>query len=408
VGAPLDGVRVVEMTSWMAAPSAGAMLADLGADVIKVEPLKGDVVRGLSRQPKAPAGSPEIDYSFTADNRGKRSIAVAVDQPEGAGLVRRLVADADVFLCNLLPHRQERYGLDPDTLLDLNPRLVHATLTGYGTSGPDALRPGYDVTAFFGRGAITDTGIEPGGEAPQPRAAQGDHTTGIAMVTGILAALRLAEREGVGQVVDASLMGTAAWTMMTDLSASLVDGRQGSKRDRRHLISALGNRFRCADDRWIILNMPEAHWWPRFCTTMGRPEWIDDPRFVTVKLRFDHMPEIIDLIDEVFATKTLGEWGEIFDRDGLIWGPASTLVELAQDPQAAAVGLFPEIEVSGYRFRTVGIPFRLQDGDVGPRGPAPHVGEHSAEILVGAGFTDDEVEALVAAGVIGIGTASPG
>jgi crotonobetainyl-CoA:carnitine CoA-transferase CaiB-like acyl-CoA transferase len=406
VGAPLDGVRVVEMTSWMAAPSAGAMLADLGADVIKVEPLKGDVVRGLSRQPKPPEGSPEIDYSFTADNRGKRSIAIAVDQPEGAGIVRRLVADADIFLCNLLPHRQERYGLDPDTLLGLNPRLVHATLTGYGTNGPDALRPGYDVTAFFGRGAITDTGIEPGGEAPQPRAAQGDHTTGIAMVTGILAALRLAEREGVGQVVDASLMGTAAWTMATDLSASLVDGRQGSKRDRRHLISALGNRFRCGDDRWIILNMPEAHWWPRFCTTMGRPEWIDDARFATVKLRFDHMPEIIDLIDEVFATKTLAEWGDIFDRDGLIWGPASTLVELAQDPQAEAVGMFPEIEVSGYRFRTVGIPFRLRDSGVGPQGPAPHVGEHTLEILTGAGLTQDEVEALAAAGVIGVGTAA--
>jgi crotonobetainyl-CoA:carnitine CoA-transferase CaiB-like acyl-CoA transferase len=406
VGAPLDGVRVVEMTSWMAAPSAGAMLADLGADVIKVEPLKGDVVRGLSRQPKAPEGSPEIDYSFTADNRGKRSIAIAVDQPEGAGLVRRLITDAEIFLCNLLPHRQERYGLDPDTLLGLNPRLVHATLTGYGTIGPDAGRPGYDVTAFFGRGAITDTGTEPGGEAPQPRAAQGDHTTGIAMVTGILAALRLAEREGVGQVVDASLMGTAAWTMATDLSASLVDGRQASKRNRRHLISALGNRFRCGDDRWIILNMPEAHWWPRFCTTVAHPEWIDDPRFATVKLRFDHMPEMIDLIDEVFATKTLAEWGEIFDRDGLIWGPASTLVELAQDPQAAAVGLFPEIEVSGFRFRTVGIPFRLRDAEVGPRGPAPHVGEHSAEILVNAGLTDDEVEALAAAGVIGIGAAA--
>jgi crotonobetainyl-CoA:carnitine CoA-transferase CaiB-like acyl-CoA transferase len=152
--------------------------------------------------------------------------------------------------------------------------------------------------------------------------------------------------------------------------------------------------------------MPEAHWWPRFCTTVAHPEWIDDPRFATVKLRFDNMPEIIDLIDEVFATKTLAEWGEIFDRDGLIWGPASTLVELAQDPQAEAVGLFPEIEVSGYRFRTVGIPFRLRDAEVGPRGPAPHVGEHSAEILVNAGLTDDEVEALAAAGVIGIGAAA--
>jgi len=403
MGAPLDGVRVVEMTSWMAAPSTGAILADLGADVIKVEPLRGDAVRGMSRQPKIPDGSPDIDYSFTVDNRGKSSIAIAVDQPEGAGLVRRLVATADVFLSNLLAHRQARYGLDPDALLAVNPKLVHATLTGYGTVGPDSSRPGYDVTAFFGRGAITDTSIEPGGEAPQPRAAQGDHTTGIAMVCGVLAALRLGEREGVGQVVDSSLMGTAAWTMATDLSASLVDGRQASKRDRRHLISALGNRFRCGDDRWIILNMPEVHWWPRFCETVGRTEWIDDPRFSTVKLRFDNMPALIDLIDEVFATKPLHEWGEIFDAAGLIWGPAATLVELAADPQAEAAGLFPEIELDGYRFRTVAAPFQIRDSGVGPRGPAPTLGQHTTDILLGAGLTADEVAALAAAGVVGAG-----
>jgi crotonobetainyl-CoA:carnitine CoA-transferase CaiB-like acyl-CoA transferase len=385
----------------MAAPSAGAILADLGAEVVKIEPPGGDPVRGLIRPPRVPEGMPKIDYSFHIDNRGKKSVVIAIDQPEGADLVRRLVTDADVFLSNLLPHRQERYGLDAASLLTVNPRLVHATLTGYGMTGPDAGRPGYDVTAFFGRGAITDGTTEPGGIAPQPRSAQGDHTAGLALVAAILAALRLVDQTGVGQTVDVSLLGTAVWTMATELSGPLIDGREPTKRDRRHHISALANRFRCQDDRWIVLNMPENHWWPRFCDAMGRAEWAKDPRYETAKLRFDNMPDLIDGIDEVFATKPLAEWGRIFDEAKLIWGPASTLVELANDPQAAAVGFFPEVDHPSGPFRTVAVPLNIKGADIGPRGLAPEVGQHTAAVLEAAGLTAGEVSALVAAGVIG-------
>ena len=196
--APLSNIRVVEATNWMAAPSAGAILADMGAEVIKVEPPSGDAVRGLIRPPKVDGDAADIDYSFTVDNRGKKSVAIAFNEPEGADVMRRLISGADIFLCNLLPDRQARYGLDPDTLLAETPRLVHATLTGYGLEGPDADRPGFDLTTFFGRGAITDSMSEPGGVAPNPRTAQGDHTTGLALVASILAALRLVEQTGEG------------------------------------------------------------------------------------------------------------------------------------------------------------------------------------------------------------------
>src|SRR6478609_6419090 len=330
---PLDGVRVVEMTSWMAAPGAGA--------------------RGINRRARLHPDSPDIDGSFAMDNRGKRSVTVAIDRPEGADLVRRLVATADVLLCNLLPSRQARYGLDAESLFKVKPNLVHATLTGYGLSGPDASRPGYDVMAFFGRGAITERLTMPGQHALQPGSAQGDHTTSLAMVAAILAALRVVERTGEGQVVDVNLMHTATWTMAADLSSVLIDGHQPSKRVRDQRLAVIATAFRCSDDRFLILNMLEPRWWPQFCETLGHPEWIDDERFATPRARFDKMAEITRQIDAVEGT-----------------------------------------------FRTINVPMHISGADIRPRGPAPSLAQHTLAVLREAGYGDDEIRALDDAGAI--------
>jgi crotonobetainyl-CoA:carnitine CoA-transferase CaiB-like acyl-CoA transferase len=402
MAAPLEGVRVVEVATWMAAPGAAALMADMGADVVKVEPLRGDPVRGATRQPRVPEGEAPVDAAFQMDNRGKRSIAVALDEARGADLVRRLAARADVFLCNLLPTRQARFGLDAPALHALNPRLVHATLTGYGPSGPDAARPGYDLTAFFGRGAVLDAMSEPANPAPpRLRPAQGDHTAALALFGGVLAALRLVEATGEGQVVDVSLLAAAAWTMSSDLSATLVDGVTPTPQGRIARPHALHGGFRCADRRWILLFMPEPRWWPPFCEAVGHPEWVDDERFATVGARAANMPELTRLMDDAFATRPLSEWSALFDERGFIWGPASTVSEFAADEQAAADGLFPTIEEpSGRRFRTVRAPLRLHGGDIGPRGPAPGVGEHTAAVLTELGVTGDDLAALTRDGVI--------
>jgi len=405
--APLEGVRVLEVAGWMAAPGATAILADLGADVVKVEPLRGDAVRGVIRQPVLPESGEPVDAAYQMDTRGKRGIAVALDRPEGGDLIRRLVTSADVFVNNLLARRQAKFGLDADTLLAVNPRLVHATMTGYGLQGPDATRAGFDITAFFGRGGITHAITEPGSQAPRSRAAQGDHTAALALVTAILIALRMVETTGEGQVVDVNLFATAAWTIATDLSATLVDGENPPSTGRRYRNHALHESFRCADDRWILLFMPEPHWWPRFCEAVGHPEWASDPRFETVLTRREHMPEVTDLMDALFATRTLAGWGRLFDEHRFIWGPAATMAELAADPQAEAIGLFPEVPLAGGgTARTVAAPMHIRGVDISPRGAAPRVGEHTRAVLTEAGLSGDELAALVEAGVVAEG-ASP-
>ena len=186
---------------------------------------------------------------------------------------------------------------------------------------------------------------EPANPAPlRLRPAQGDHTAALALFGGILAALRLVDATGEGQVVDVSLLGAAAWTMSSDLSATLIDGVRPTPQGRIARPHALHGGFRCADGRWVLLFMPEPHWWPRFCEAVGRPEWVEDERFATYAARAANMPELTRLMDEVIATRPLREWCAVFDERGFIWGPASTVDEFADDEQAAADGLFPEIE----------------------------------------------------------------
>jgi crotonobetainyl-CoA:carnitine CoA-transferase CaiB-like acyl-CoA transferase len=399
---PLDDIRVIEVDSWMAAPSAGAMLADMGADVIKVEPLTGDPMRDMGRPAK---GGPEIkgyDFQFDVDNRGKRSVSVALNEERGAALVRRLIAGADIFICNLLPQRQERFGLEAKRLLAENPRLVHATLTGYGTEGPDAWRPGYDVTAFFGRSGLYDAMREgEEGVVPMARPAQGDHTTGLAMLGAILAALRLAERTGEGQVVETSLYETAVWTQASDFAVSAVDRAPVRRRPRHQMIIPTANRYPCGDGKWVVLNMPEAAAWPKFCRVIGREDWLEDERLDSVRGRFLNMPELVEGIDAALSQKGRDEWGKIFDENGIIWGPVLGLHEVVEDPQALAIGLFPELESDQIgTYRTVSSPIRFESAEVRPRGPAPRVGEHSREILLEAGLSVEEVDGLIDAKVV--------
>ncbi len=405
--APLEDVVVIEIDNWMAAPSAGAVLADLGARVIKIEPLTGDPMRGLSRPLKREDLSDEIkayDFQFDVDNRGKESIAVALDQPEGSELVKQLVSQADVFMCNLLTHRQAKFGLDPESLLAIKPDLVHATFTGYGTTGPDAERPGYDVTAFFGRSGLYDAMREgEEGTVPMARPAQGDHTAGLALVGSILAALRVVEKTGEGQVVETSLYETAVWTQASDYAVTAVDHAPVRKRARKELLAITANRFPCGDGKWVVFNMlPDKAYWPRMCQAIEIEELIDDERFADSSARYRNMAELVGLIDAALAKRTRDEWGEIFDKAGLIWGPVLGLHEVPQDRHAIELGMFPTIEHPDHGpYTTVNIPMRFKNADVRPRGPSPRVGQHTSTVLQDFGFDDEAIQSLTEAGTIG-------
>ena len=394
---------MLEVANWVAVPSAGAMMADLGAEVIKVEPPRGDAMRNRLRQPERESGAPPMDYAFQLDNRGKRSIALSLDVPEARDVVYRLARRADVFTTNLLGERQRRYGLDPEHVRAQNPRIIHTTLTGYGLEGPDADRTAFDLTAFFARGGAMGLVGDPDGPPPRFRAGQGDHVTALNLLAAILAALRLRDRTGEGQTIEVSLLRTAAWTLGCDLSATLIDRKRPPRVRRSEIRSPLLKPYRCGDGRWLNLMMARPRvYWPRLCKALGHPEWETDPRFDTPEKRAENIAVLDDFIEAAFAAASLAEWSGRLSAAGLIWAPVAELQELVDDPQARANDFFGEIDHRAVgRFETLNTPFRIAGADVAIRGPAPEVGEHTAEVLAVAGHSPDEVSALLASEAVG-------
>ena len=399
----LDDITVLELANWVAGPSCAALMADMGADVIKIEPLGGDSMRGKLRQPASPDGAGKHDIPFHFSNRGKRGLAVDLAHPEGGALVRELAAKADVVITNLLPKRLERFGLGAAQLRSENPRLIYALVTGYGSTGDDADRIAFDLTAFFGRGAIMSLIGEPGEPPPAFRPGQGDHPTGLALLSAVLAALRVRDRTGEGQVVETALIRSAAWTIGCDVSVALVDGVQPNKRSRADAISPMNTRYRCADDVWINLSTLDQGAWGRFCTALGVPELADDPRFATPVDRFRNGREVVGLLDDLFASQPYAHWAPRLDETGIIWGKVATLPDLISDPAARHMGMFSSVdheELPGGSFEMLAAPFAMSGSEVRVRGRAPAIGEHTDEVLAQFGVSDDRVATLRAEGVL--------
>jgi crotonobetainyl-CoA:carnitine CoA-transferase CaiB-like acyl-CoA transferase len=400
---PLEDITVVEIANWIAAPSATALMADMGASVIKVEPPSGDSMRNKLRQPRFPEGHPGTDVVFQLDNRGKRSIAVDLGNERGQEIVRELTDRADVVVTNLTRSRLERYGIGPTELRQRNPGLVYAIVSGQGSSGEDADHLAFDVTAFFGRGGVTGLLGEPDGLPVAPRAGQGDHPTGLAILVAILGALRVRDRTGEGQVVETALMRVGAWTVGCDVAATLIDHRQPSKRSRTHPVSPMNTMYKCADGAWLVLSSHNQGVWPGFCEALGRPELAGDPRFDTPVNRFANAEELVGIFDELFGSAPFEHWVPVLKKTALIWSKMAELPDLIEDPQARAMGMFAELEHPALgKFETLAAPFSFERSEVYVRGPAPGVGEHTEQVLSELGRSPETIAELADAGVVAV------
>lgn len=398
--APLEGIRVIEIANYVAAPAVGALMADLGADVIKVEPPGGEVMRGVI---VAEADGPyRQNFLFELENRGKRSITIDLPAEGATELVQRLCAGADVLLTNLLAPRLEKFGLLPETVLARNPGLVFCSVTGYGLSGPDAARPGFDFAAFWTRAGIMSLVGHPGGPPVISRIAQGDHTTGMNALAAILAALRLRDQTGEGQLVEVTLQQTGTYTIATDLARTLIDGKQPTRADRTAPPNPLFNTYPTADGHWIMLvHMTPDPYWPRLCRAFGREDWLAEERWSSMRGRQQHGAELAAAIEAEFAARDLAANAAALDEHGLIWAPMVGLPEVVADANLAALSAFPEVEHPNGPFRTVGVPFAIRGAETAPRGPAPEVGADTFDVLGEAGYSADEIAELAASGVLG-------
>ena len=395
---PLDDVTVVEVANWLAAPGAAAMMADMGASVVKVEPPNGDFYRGYMQGP-----DDDLNYNFELENRGKRSITVDLRSARGAEVVRRLCRDADVFVTNLVPERFERYGLTFEAVRAANPRIVYAAVTGYGTVGPDANKPGFDASAFWAASGIMDVmGSDPAAPV-HSRGGQGDHPTAMTALAAILAALHLRDRTGEAQFVDVTLQRSGVWTLASDVQRHLggFPGRPRQDRTQQGMIT--WNSYRTADERWLMLVMNDPpRYWDRFARAIGREDWAGDPRYTTTPELVRHGPALIPEIDAAFAAHDLAYWSARLDEHGCLWALAQSIEEVVSDPQLVEFDAFPEVQLpGGGSYQTVATPFHILDAVVRPRGPAPAVGAHTHEVLVEAGFEADEIAALAAERVLG-------
>jgi crotonobetainyl-CoA:carnitine CoA-transferase CaiB-like acyl-CoA transferase len=398
---PLKGIKVVELGIWVAGPAAAAVLGDWGAEVIKIEnPAGGDPVRALMA-----LGIPfelPVNPSLELDNRNKRSVTVNIQTPEGVAVVRRLLRDADVFVSNLRSAALRRAGLAYEDLRSENPRLIYAGISGYGTRGPEKDRAAFDYAAFWARaGAMASLG-EPEGPPPSQRPAMGDHPAGLALAGAVAAALFHRERSGEGQEIHLSLFHAGMWMMATDVQTCLITGLAPSPTGRA-VPNPLWNHYQAKDGKWFHLVMLQPdRYWPGFCEAIERPDLLADERYANVFTRVQHSQELIGLLDTIFATKTCAEWGEAFDRHGLVWGPVQSIAEVVHDPQAHANDVFAKVaHRSGDEIQLVRSPIEFSATPADIRHAAPELGEHTEEVLLETGYTWDDIAALKEKGAIG-------
>jgi crotonobetainyl-CoA:carnitine CoA-transferase CaiB-like acyl-CoA transferase len=390
---PMTGVQVVELGAWVAGPAAAAVLADWGAQVIKIEPIDSDPFRGM-----VSLGPEGVNPAFEFENRGKRSLSLDVATPKGRQILADLLWSADVFITNLRPATLESLGLDPAALHKAHPALIVATLNGFGERGPDRDRPSYDMGGFWARSGLAASHTLDGGEPPILRGAVGDHMAAMSLVAGISAALFERNRTGNGRHVSTSLLRNGLYAGGQDAN---IYARTGAclpmGGGRQQATNPLYNTYKTADGRWLgLLGLQPDRHWPAIAKALGHPEWLGDERFDSFLMRRTHSSALISLLDDVFVQRTLAEWSAILEENKIWWEPVSTLTEAVDGDQLSASGGLVDVPVSGSAgvSRTIASPVDFDGVSAADLTRSPEFAEHTEEVLLELGMDWPDIAAL--------------
>lgn len=395
-----SGLKVLDCASFIAAPAAATVLSDFGADVIKIEPPgAGDPYRNLPNLPGYPSG--EHNFAWLLEARNKKSIALDLSRPEAQAVLYKLVEEADVFITNMPPPVRAKLGITYDHLAHLNDRLIYASFTGYGEKGEEANKPGFDSNAYWARSGLMDLVRADTDTTPaRSVAGMGDHPCAMAFYGAIVTALYQREKTGKGSHVASNLMANGVWAASVLAQAKLCGAKFGERRPRERALNAVANHYQCKDGRWLILSLlSEEKQFPTLAKCLGREDLVNDPRFATKPDRHARSVELIKILDDTFATKDLAEWRKILDGSGLVFGVVAILDDIPNDKQMLDNEVLVPFEND--TMLTINSPIWIDGAKkVQPRKP-PAVGEHSDEILRGAGYDEAAIKQLRSSGAVG-------
>ena len=394
---PLEGIRVLDMTIWQQGTYSTAMLADMGADVIKIEgPDSPDPGRGLTAD-----GRIVNNAYFQSHNRSKRAICLDLNKEEGRTVLYKLVEEADVFVSNMRLRALKKLGADYETLATINHRLIYGRASGYGPNGPDAHVGSMDIMAQARGGIMSVTG-DPGGWPKPVGVPFADHVGALTMGFGLMVALFHRERTGEGQQVDASLLAGQLCIQSFNITGSMFNNNAVPARRERAGLSPTWNIYKGSDGKCFVIGMNQQRYWPGICKVTQNPQWLDDERFNSVLGRQMNRDTVFQMLDDVFSKKTADEWVKLFSDADLLAARVNDYAEVANDPQNLENGYITEVEnPGGAPVKMVGLPVILSKTPGKIRNLAPEFGQHTEEVLREAGYTWEDIEALRAKGAIG-------
>ena len=401
---PLEGIKVIEVSMWAYVPSCGAVLSDLGAEVIKIEPPAGDPIRQLNMN-NIPPGTGGFTFMYEIFNRGKRSLAIDLNAEGALNVLHRLLADADVFLTSLLAPTRRKLKIDVEDLTSRHPRLIYAFGTGQGTRGPDAEKGGYDAISYWARSGIASATTPLDADYPlsMPGGAFGDATSGIILAGAISAAIARRALTGERSVVDGSLLATGMWMLQPAIVGSRLSGqrelRSSTRQECRNPLTS--TFYRTSDRRFVCLNMMQSQkFWPGLCAALGHPELAADPRFATDELRAQNVTECLAALDAIFETLTLAEAKELLLRQEGQWDVVQQAADLHEDSAALANEYLQDVDYGdGRSLRMVATPVQF-DGQPLRARPAPALGGDSDAVLAETGYSVEDILNLRIAGVL--------